>query len=118
MRGGARSSVRVVGEFVVEAERFADHAAVDAVVRRAFAHHPGVADMVAAIRGSPRYRPGLALVARIGPRVVGFVMLSGTDLVDDTGTRREVPTARMSARITDADPDSSPNRTAASLTDG
>ena len=92
MRGGVRSSVRVVGEFVVEAEQFADHAAVDDVVRRAFAHHPEVADMVAAIRGSPRYRPGLALVARVGPQVVGFVMLSGTDLVDDAGTRREVLT--------------------------
>ena len=48
--------------------------------------------MVAAIRVSPRYRAGLALVARVGPRVVGFVMLSGTDLVDDAGTRREVLT--------------------------
>jgi putative acetyltransferase len=92
MRGGVRSRVRVVGELVVEAEQVADHAAVDEVVRRAFAHHPGVADMVAAIRVSPRYRPGLALVARVGLRVVGFVMLSGTDLVDDAGTRREVLT--------------------------
>jgi putative acetyltransferase len=84
--------VRVVGDFVVEAEQFADQAAVDGVVRRAFAHHPEVADMVAAIRVSPRYRPGLALVARVGRQVVGFVMLSGTDLVDDAGTRREVLT--------------------------
>jgi predicted N-acetyltransferase YhbS len=68
----------VVGDFVVEAEQFADHAAVDGLVRRAFAHRPAVAHMVAAIRGSPRYRPGLALVARVGHQVVGFVMLSGT----------------------------------------
>ena len=77
---------------MIGAERLADHAAVGEVLRRAFAHQPGVADMVAAIRVSPRYRAGLALVARVGPRVVGFVMLSGTDLVDDAGTRREVLT--------------------------
>ena len=35
---------------------------------------------------------GLALVARLDGQVVGFVMLSGTDLVDDDGTRREVLT--------------------------
>ena len=46
--------------------------------------------MVAAIRASPRYRPDLALVARASDQVVGFVMLSGTDLVDDGGGRREV----------------------------
>lgn len=79
-------------DFVIEAERLADHAAVGEVLRRAFAHQPGVADMVAAIRVSPRYRAGLALVARVGPQVVGFVMLSGTDLVDEAGTRREVLT--------------------------
>lgn len=48
--------------------------------------------MVAAIRVSPRYRPGLALVARICHEVAGFVMLSGTHLVDDAGERREVLT--------------------------
>ena len=48
--------------------------------------------MVAAIRASPRFRPGLALVARVGDGVAGFVMLSGTDLVDDAGGRREVLT--------------------------
>ncbi|MDT4893295.1 MAG: putative acetyltransferase [Pseudonocardiales bacterium] len=31
-------------------------------------------------------------VARVSDRVVGFVMLSGTDLVDDAGRRREVLT--------------------------
>ena len=81
-----------MGDVVIEAEQVADDAAVDDVVRRAFAHQPGVAEMVAAIRGSPRYRPGLALVARVGHRVAGFVMLSGADLVDDAGGRREVLT--------------------------
>jgi putative acetyltransferase len=81
-----------VDDFVVEAERGADLAWVDDVVRRAFAPRSEVADMVAAIRASPRFRPGLALVARVGDRVAGFVMLSGTDLVDDAGRRREVLT--------------------------
>jgi putative acetyltransferase len=35
---------------------------------------------------------GLASVARLDSQIVGFVMLSGTDLVDDDGTRREVLT--------------------------
>jgi putative acetyltransferase len=81
-----------VGEIVIEPELRTDVDAIHQVVARAFAHHPQVADMVAAIRRSPRYRPGLALVARDGKRVVGFVMLSGTDLVDDGGVRRDVLT--------------------------
>jgi putative acetyltransferase len=43
-------------------------------------------------RGPRLARPGLALVARVGHQVAGFVMVSGTDLVDDAGTRREVLT--------------------------
>jgi putative acetyltransferase len=82
-----------VDDVVIEPERQREDAdAVAAVVRRAFAHHAGVDDMVAAIRRSPRYRPGLALVARAGAQVVGFAMLSGTDLVDHDGRRREVLT--------------------------
>ncbi|EWT02425.1 acetyltransferase [Intrasporangium oryzae NRRL B-24470] len=79
-------------DLVIDAELPADHAAVDEVVRRAFAKEPKVADMVAAIRVSPRYRAGFALVARADDRVVGYVMLSGTDLVDDAGNRREILT--------------------------
>lgn len=81
-----------MGDFVIEAEQGTDHAIVDGLVRRAFVDRPEVAEMVAAIRASQRYRPGLALVARIGDSVVGFVMLSGTDLVDDAGGRREILT--------------------------
>src|SRR3954453_1177979 len=77
---------------VVQAEQPADADAVDRVVRAAFAHRPQVAAMVTEIRTSPRYRPGLALVARSGGLVTGFVMLSGTDLVADGGTCREVLT--------------------------
>lgn len=80
-------------DVVIEPERPDDAQAVVRVVRRAFAHRLGVDSMVAAIRRSPRYRPDCALVARLSEHVVGFVMLSGTDLVDrSTGDRREVLT--------------------------
>jgi putative acetyltransferase len=81
-----------VDEIVVDAEQDADHAAVDEVARRAFAGRPEVSDMVSAIRASPRFQQGIAFVARVENRVVGFVMLSGTDLVDDVQGRREVLT--------------------------
>jgi hypothetical protein len=75
---------------VIETERPDDAAGVATVLRRPFAHHPGVDSLVAAIRSSPRYRPALAFVARAGEQVVGFVMLSGTDLVNrPAGERRE-----------------------------
>lgn len=79
-------------DVIVELERPEDAADVDAVVRLAFAHEMAVADMVGAIRRSRRYRSELAFVARSDDRVVGFVMLSGTDLIDDGGVRREVLT--------------------------
>jgi putative acetyltransferase len=83
---------RTMPDVVIEAEQPVDAAAIDRVVRAAFADHQQVADMVAEIRRSPRYRPGLALVARSGDTLSGFVMLSGTDLVADDGIRREVLT--------------------------
>lgn len=76
---------------IIEPERPADAAPVGAVVRRAF-ECPAVGDMVSAIRTSPRYRPDLTFVARIRGQVVGFVMLSGTDLVDAGSARREILT--------------------------
>jgi putative acetyltransferase len=81
-----------VKDVIIQPERPEDANAIGEVVRRAFEHQPGVDDMVAAIRRSPRYRPGLAFVARCEHGVVGFVMLSGTDLVDQSGHRREVLT--------------------------
>ncbi len=79
-------------DLAIEPERPADHGTIDAVVRQAFDRQPAVADMVAAVRRSPRYRPGLALVARSGAETVGFVMLSNTDLVARNGARRDVLT--------------------------
>lgn len=77
---------------LIEAEHEADATAVRELVTRAFVHQAGVAEMVEAIRTSDRYRPGLALVARADDAVVGFVMLSDTDLIDASGNRRQVLT--------------------------
>lgn len=91
---GRRAAITVVAvsDVVIEAEEQDDVEAIETVVLRAFAGRPEVARMVAAIRASSRYRPGLAFVARADTRAVGFVMLSGTDLVDEGGTCREVLT--------------------------
>jgi putative acetyltransferase len=77
---------------LIRTERAADHAAVADVVRRAFVDEPQVVGMVSAIRESSRSRSGLAFVARVEGEIVGFVMCSGTDLVDDDGTIRDVLT--------------------------
>jgi predicted N-acetyltransferase YhbS len=74
-----------VGDVLIQSEQPADYAAVADVVRRAFVDEPQVVGMVSAIRESSRYRSGLAFVARVEDQVVGFGMLSGTDLVDDDG---------------------------------
>lgn len=84
-------TVHGVDDLVIAPEHLTDEAAVHAVVHAAF-DRVTVADMVTAIRRSPRYRPGLALVARLGSEVVGFVMLSGADLIGPTGNRSEVLT--------------------------
>jgi putative acetyltransferase len=81
----------LTGKLIIEPERPDDAERVDAVVRAAF-ERPAVSEMVAAIRRSPRYRPELTFVARLRGDVVGFVMLSGTDLVDGGGARRAVLT--------------------------
>ena len=73
-------------------EEATDHAAIRDVVRRAFPTQQSVADLVDLIRQSPRYVPELALVARRGPNVVGYVMVSHADVIDDTGVRHQVLT--------------------------
>ncbi len=88
-------------DLTIEPESPEDHAAIAALVRRAFENQPTVADMVAAIRRSRRYRPGLAFVAHSGGEPVGFVMLSGTDLVGQNGDRREVLTLTPLAVVPD-----------------
>lgn len=67
-----------------------DRTAIRDVVRGAFAHHPPVADLVDLIRESPGFVPDLSLVACEQEVVVGHVMLSRGDLVDETDSRHEV----------------------------
>jgi putative acetyltransferase len=70
---------------VIEPEQPADAEAVRDVVSRAFANRAVVADLVESIRASPQYVPELALVARVGPAVAGFVMLSQAEVVAADG---------------------------------
>lgn len=76
----------------IEAEHVDDVAAVRNVVRRAFSDHLSVADMVDLIRASPHYVPELALAARTGREVVGFVMLSHAEVVALDDARHDVLT--------------------------
>jgi putative acetyltransferase len=69
-----------------------DASAIDDVVGRAFAPDVTVAPLVRLIRASDRYLPALALVAVLDDEIIGHVMVSTTDLIDDTGTCREVLT--------------------------
>ena len=77
---------------VTEPECLDDVGAIRDVVRRAFHQHPSVADLAELIRASPQYVPELALVARIGRDVVGFVMLSHAEVVEAGGARHDVLT--------------------------
>lgn len=76
----------------IRPEQADDHQAIRRVVKAAFDHHESVADLVELIRESPNFVPELSLVAWRDGEVVGHVMLSHADLVDDEGVRREVLT--------------------------
>ncbi len=73
----------------IRPERARDPAEVDAIGRLhdAAFQDPQVAPLVVAIRASPRYLPGLSLVAEAadesGATVVGHIMISGTDLMTE-----------------------------------
>jgi putative acetyltransferase len=67
----------------IEPERPDDHEAVARVVRAAFVDEPSVVRLVELIRASPQYLPQLSLVARRDGDVVGHVMISRAELVDD-----------------------------------
>ena len=76
----------------ISPETTADQAAIRDVVRAAFDTEPKVADLVDMIRASSQYVPELSLVARHDGEVVGHVMLSHADLVDELGERRRILT--------------------------
>ena len=66
-----------------------DRAAIADVVERAFGS-PAEVRLVEAIRASPEYLAGLALVAVVDDRVVGHVMISGCRLVDDADAEHDI----------------------------
>ncbi len=79
-------------DITIEPERAEDLLAVRDLLRRAFADQPSVADLVELIRASAHYVPELALVARAGRDVVGFVMISHAEVVDSGESRHDVLT--------------------------
>ena len=74
----------------IEAERPEQAHAIRTVVQAAFVNEPKVADLVEALRASTSYVPELALVALAGDEVVGFVMLSHAETVEENGTAHRV----------------------------
>ncbi|MEP6698032.1 MAG: N-acetyltransferase, partial [Pseudonocardiales bacterium] len=86
---------------MIEPEHPHDRDAIRDVVRRAFQDHLSVAELVELIRASPQYVPELALVASIGPDVVGFVMISHAEVVEASGCRHDVLTLSPLAVIPD-----------------
>jgi putative acetyltransferase len=74
----------------IRPESRADHAAIRRVVRAAFDKHQSVADLVELIRESPEFVPELSLIACHSGEVVGHVMLSHAELVDEDGIRRRI----------------------------
>jgi putative acetyltransferase len=77
-------------ELDIRPERHEDQAAIRRVVRAAFDKHTSVADLVELIRESPEFVPGLSLIASHSGQVVGHVMLSHAELVDEHGVRRRI----------------------------
>jgi putative acetyltransferase len=74
----------------VRAERPGDVESIRAVVDEAFAPDETVGPLVDAIRASSRFVAALSLVAVVDDRVVGHVLLSHVDVVDDLGDHHEV----------------------------
>lgn len=76
----------------IESERWADRDAIKTVVRAAFDHQQSVADLVDLIRESLEFVPELSLVARHEGEVVGHVMFSHAQLVDERSITHRVLT--------------------------
>lgn len=85
MTDGGRG--RMLGDLVIRTESQGDVAAIRRVVAAAFGSDHE-ADLVEAIRASPEYVSDLTLVAVLGGRVVGHVMVSGARLRHRDGERR------------------------------
>jgi putative acetyltransferase len=79
-------AARPAADITIRAEQPGDVAAIAEVVEAAFGS-PLEARLVDAIRTSPEFVPKLSLVAELGGRVVGHVMISGASLEDERGRR-------------------------------
>jgi len=79
-------------EVRIRAERPDDSGAIRDVVAAAFAPDEAVAPLVEKIRASSRYVAALSLVAVKDGAVVGHIMLSHADVVDESGAARQVLT--------------------------
>jgi putative acetyltransferase len=80
----------------IRPERPGDEAAIAAVVEAAFGS-PAEARLVGAIRASPQFIPELSLVAEIGARIVGHVMISEASLEDGGMLHRIVTLSPLAA---------------------
>jgi putative acetyltransferase len=74
----------------IRPERHEDQPAIRRVVLAAFDRHSSVADLVDLIRESPEFVADLSLIASHSGEVVGHVMLSHADLLDEHGVRRQI----------------------------
>ena len=67
-----------------------DRDVIRQVVAAAFTPESGVAGLVDALRGSPAFIPGLSVVATVDGVVVGHVLLTAAELVDEREVRHRV----------------------------
>jgi putative acetyltransferase len=72
----------------VRAEADEDRDAIREVVAAAFSPQVEVAGLVDALRASPAFIPGLSLVATVNGAVVGHVLLTAAELVEDLRRHR------------------------------
>ena len=74
----------------LRAEVARDRDVIRGVVAAAFSPDVEVAALVDALRGSPAFLPGLSLVATLDDLVVGHVLLSAAELLDERAARHRV----------------------------
>lgn len=86
-RGSFDAARQTVCDFSIRDEQPGDEDVISLLLEGAFSR-AAVAQLVGAIRRSPGFIPGLSLVATVGDRIVGHVMVSAAELCDGTTTRQ------------------------------
>lgn len=74
----------------IRAERSGDRDGIRRVVAAAFSHHVEVADLVEALRASPCFLPDLSLVAVSEDGLIGHVLLTTAEVIDERAARNRV----------------------------